>query len=146
MPHMLRISEAASLALHMMTALSETTDKLVSVHEIASSLCVSEHHLSKVCQRLAKAGLLESSRGPKGGVRLARPADSITLLDVYEAIEGPLTMSECLMGQPVCGRQMCILGKLLEVINREEGEYFSKTTLTQLADDSKIKSEVKLPG
>ena len=88
--NMLRISEAASIALHTMAYLARNKDRMVSTHEIAGAMGLSENHLAKVRQRLVKAGLVEAQRGPSGGFMLSRPAEDITLLEVYEAIEGPL--------------------------------------------------------
>ncbi len=129
MPSLLRISEAASLALHAMSVLAESPDQWLSTHHIAKRLAVSENHLSKVSQRLAHAKLVETARGPKGGMRLAKPADEITLLEVYETIDGPLETSDCLLGQPTCGRAECILGDLVSQINRQVTERLSNTTL-----------------
>lgn len=49
----------------------------------------------KLVSRLSSAGLLESSRGTGGGVRLSRPAAAISLADVVEAVEGPIAMTAC---------------------------------------------------
>lgn len=49
----------------------------------------------KLVSRLSAAGLLESSRGTGGGVRLSRPPGTITLVDVVEAVEGPIAMTAC---------------------------------------------------
>ena len=49
----------------------------------------------KLVSRLSAAGLLESSRGTGGGVRLSRPPATITLADVVEAVEGPIAMTAC---------------------------------------------------
>ncbi|MEJ7925848.1 Rrf2 family transcriptional regulator [Sphingobium sp. AN641] len=49
----------------------------------------------KLVSRLSAAGLLESSRGTGGGVRLSRPPATITLADVIEAVEGPIAMTAC---------------------------------------------------
>lgn len=136
MTNLLRISDAASLAMHAMAFLVELPQQWVSTHEIASKLCVSENHLAKVCQRLSKSGLLEGARGPKGGFRLAKPAEAITLLEIYEAVDGPLEPTQCLLGRQVCGRRKCILGGLIKTINTEVTEQFSKTTLNQLASAS----------
>jgi len=133
MNHLLRISDAASLAFHAMVFMVEPAEQWVSTHEVASALCVSENHLAKVCQRLSKAGLIEGTRGPKGGFRLVKPADSIKLLEIYEAIDGPLDPAHCLLGKQVCSRRNCILGGLMETINREVTDKLSNTTLAQLA-------------
>ncbi|MCU0729870.1 MAG: Rrf2 family transcriptional regulator [Sphingopyxis sp.] len=56
----------------------------------------------KLLQALVHAGLLRSSRGVGGGVKLARPAATITLADIVEAIEGPIAMTDCVRGEH-CG-------------------------------------------
>jgi Rrf2 family protein len=133
MPNTLRISEAASLAMHTMALLASRPQRLPT-GQIASVLGASEAHLSKVMQRLAKAGLVRSLRGPKGGFALARPAERIALVEVYEAIEGPLADSKCLLGRPICGGTRCILGRLLGSVNRQVRQYLEATTLNKLAE------------
>ena len=62
----------------------------VSVEEIAGTGGLSESFLRKSLKPLVSAGVLRSARGPHGGYRLARPARSITLLEVVEAVDGPV--------------------------------------------------------
>jgi len=131
MANVLKVSEAASLALHAMVLLA-ARDEVVSTGEIASTLRVSVAHLSKVLQRLARVGLVRSIRGPKGGFILGKASEEITLLDVYEAIEGPLVPSNCLLNTPVCSGERCILGGLLETVNEQVREYLAGTRLSEL--------------
>ncbi len=128
MSTMLRISEAASLALHSMVVLAADPDELIKTRELASRLHVSEAHLSKVLQRLAKSGLVRSIRGPRGGFMLGKPPDEISLLDVYESIDGRLVPSGCLFNAPIWDGGKCILGGLLEVVEQTR-EYLAKTKL-----------------
>ena len=86
----------------------------------------------KVLQRLGKQGFVSSLRGPKGGFRLACDADDVSLLDVYEAIEGPLQFSNCLFEQPVCGDGKCIMGDLLKSVDRQVAEYLRTTKLSAM--------------
>jgi Rrf2 family protein len=132
MSSILKISEAASLALHSMALLAATPGKLVPTREIASKFHVSEAHLSKVLQRLTKAGLVKSIRGPKGGFMLGKPANEMSLLDVYESIEGPLVPTECLLGYSVCRNGKCILGGLLETVDKQISKYLAETKLDKL--------------
>ena len=134
MAKVLRISEAASLALHAMVLLAAGPDERLSTRRIADRLSASSFHLSKVLQRLAHVGLVTSMRGPKGGFALARPARSITLLEIYEAIEGPLTASECLLEAPVCRFRKCILGGLVGHLNNRIRDYLAGKRLSQLRD------------
>ena len=132
MAGVINVSEAASLALHTVAILASEPGRIFSTREIASSLRVSEAHLAKVMQRLGKVGLVKSVRGPKGGFVLGRKPEEITLLDVYELIDGPLGNSNCLFGTPVCGNRKCIMGNLLTSVNRQVREYFSNTRLSQI--------------
>jgi Rrf2 family protein len=136
MPTMLRISEAASLAMHAGAVLAGAPDKAIPTREIASTLKVSENHLEKVLQRLAKAGIVKGARGPGGGFRLSRSAGNITLQDIYEAIEGKITMSGCLLGNRECRPEECILRGLSDSVNLQVSSYFSRTTLESLAGDN----------
>lgn len=61
--------------------------------------------LSKVLQSLTRARLIQSHRGTRGGFELARSAADITMLDVVEAIEGPLQLNVCLAQDDQCGRR-----------------------------------------
>jgi Rrf2 family protein len=134
MSSLLRVSEAASLALHTMVLLAARNGARVSAPEMARRLRASEAHLSKVLQRLAHVGLVTSVRGPRGGFSLSRPAGSITLLEVYEAIEGPLQATKCLAREPVCGGRRCLLGGLVGDINTRVRRYLANTRLSELDD------------
>ena len=131
MTHVLKISDAANLAFHAMVFLAANSGRLVSNHGIATALNVSENHLSKVLQRLAKDGFVKSIRGPKGGFALEKPADQITLLDIFQIIDGPLASSNCLFGNPLCNGN-CILGELLKTMNKQVEDYFSTTKISEL--------------
>jgi Rrf2 family protein len=62
----------------------------VTSHDIAQARGIPERFLLKVLKQLATAGVLLSHRGPNGGYRLARPATQITLLEIVEAVDGPI--------------------------------------------------------
>ena len=133
MSTLLRISEATSLALHSVVFMAGNPDRSLPTAEIARALNSSESHLSKVLQRLAHLGLVRSSRGPGGGFMLSRPADQITLLEVYEAVEGPLTPNDCLLDAPVCRGTHCVLGGLLATVNHQVAAYLAGTRVADLS-------------
>lgn len=133
MSSVLRISEAAVLALHGMAFLASNSDKSISTREIAAKLRVSEAHLSKVLQRLSKVGLAKSIRGPKGGFSLGKASDEISLLDVYEAIDGKFELGSCLFGDPIYSVDECILGGLVKSINEQVKGYLTETKLSHLS-------------
>lgn len=133
MPCALKISEAASLAMHSAGLLATEPGRSMSTKEIASIFRVSEAHLSKVLQRLVKVGLMQSLRGPKGGFSLAKTPSAITLLEVYEATEGPITPSDCLFGLDLCDGTDCILGRVLAEANEKLWKHLRHTTLADIS-------------
>jgi len=135
MQNLLKISDAVSLAFHTLWLLAEREGKggYLQTPEIAERLAVSEHHLQKVHQRLAKAGFIRAIRGPKGGFCLNRPAKEITLLEIFEAIDGPLEPSRCLLGRAKCRVENCLLGCLVEQVNQLVRTHFERITLDKLA-------------
>lgn len=134
MSGIIKISEAASIALHTMVYLAGNPDEVVSTKKLAERLKASTDHLAKVFQRLTKAGMVTSIRGPKGGFKLAKPPEFITLLEIYETIEGPLLASECLLcdGQKICNH--CIFGGLITEINLKVLEYLENKKLSDLTN------------
>ena len=78
--------------------------KVSMLSAIAKAQDVPPRFLAKIFQALAKAGVVKSHRGAKGGFSLARPASEITIKDVIEAIEGPIYLNVCLVGHGECSR------------------------------------------
>jgi len=136
MADIIKISDATALALHSMVHLAINPDAQSTTAEIAKIFDASKHHLAKVHQRLTKAGLVISYRGPGGGVGLAKNPAEITLLQIYETMEGPLECCPCLFGKDACPRTDCVLSGLLPDLARQVRDYFEQTTLAQLAEES----------
>jgi Rrf2 family nitric oxide-sensitive transcriptional repressor len=129
MSSLLKISEAGVLGLHTVILLAASPGKYLSVHDMAQTLGASEHHLAKVLQRLAKVGLVASVRGPKGGFIAGKPLEDITLLNVFEAIEGPISPPACLLGLNECINGGCLLGDILRQFNTLLEQRLSSLTL-----------------
>ncbi|AJR22946.1 MULTISPECIES: RrF2 family transcriptional regulator [Sphingobium] len=89
----------------------------------------------KLVSRLSAAGLLESSRGTGGGVRLSRPPAAITLADVVEAVEGPIAMTACTeMGAHDCSlEQDCRVRPHMNVANNAIRSALAAVTIASLA-------------
>lgn len=131
MSRFVQLSEAVSLALHAMVLIAEEEGEVRSVKEVALMLSASEAHMAKVVQRLAKAGLVKTARGPGGGVALGRKAGGITFLEIFEAIEGPLDGCPCMMNKEgACPFGRCIFSGALELANGAIREKFAATRLS----------------
>lgn len=134
MDHMIRINEADSIALHGMAFLGCKPNQWVPGKAIAEALQVSQHHLHKVFRQLETQGLVRSIPGPWGGYKLAKPSEEISLLEIYEAIEGKFKPRDCLLEQRVCQGKECLLGGFLKKMNQEFRDYLTRTKLSEFRD------------
>ena len=80
---------------------------VVHTCDIASAQAIPGARLIKVLQDLARADLVRTQRGHLGGVMLARPAEAITVRDVYEAVEGPIMLCRCRQRVEPCRDSGC---------------------------------------
>ncbi len=133
MSSLIKISEAAALALHAMTLMASENGRIRSNRQIAEVLSVSEAHLSKVLQRLTKTGLVRSVRGPTGGFILSKKPEDVSLLQIFEVVEGPYTDTACMFSDPRCQGRSCILDGLLMMLDGAAKSHLEKTTLSDLS-------------
>ncbi|MGI5500148.1 RrF2 family transcriptional regulator [Lentzea sp. CA-135723] len=90
------MNQGVEWAVHVLLSLAWLDDdRPVSTAALAASYELPQAYLHKQLQALARAGLVESIPGARGGFLLARPADKITLMDVVTAIEGPEPAFTC---------------------------------------------------
>jgi Rrf2 family protein len=110
MAGLIHISRAASLAIHAALIL-EKSDNRLNATQVAGKLNASVHHVAKILQKMASHGILTSQKGPSGGFNLALPASEISLLSIYELIEGPLDEHACPEQEEYCPFGECLWGK-----------------------------------
>lgn len=73
-----------------------------STAQIARAQRIPPTFLAKIVSQLSAAGILKATRGARGGVMLGRPADEISLLEIVEAIDGPVKLNECVLDHKAC--------------------------------------------
>ena len=102
---MLRLSKKADYALIAMKHLALRPDQAASsAREIAEAYDIPVELMAKVLQRLAREGLLASHQGTRGGYQLSRPPSRISVADVIQAVDGPLTVTACSTLCPISGQ------------------------------------------
>ncbi len=112
----------------------QPTNQYTPIGTIAEALNIPFQFLKKILQVLTQAGILISYRSPKGGVALARPAATITLLQVVEAIDGSDVFTQCILKLPGCGHtKPCPLHESWSVERVRLRQMFETTTLGSVA-------------
>ncbi|HEY8551217.1 MAG TPA: Rrf2 family transcriptional regulator [Vicinamibacterales bacterium] len=102
---MLRLSKKTDYALMAMKHLALQGEREASsAREIAEQYDIPVELMAKILQRLARRGLLASHQGTRGGYRLARTPTSISVADVIQAVDGPLTVTACSVHDTACGQ------------------------------------------
>jgi len=126
-------------AFRLLVALAQAPRKPISTRVLASEADVPYQFASKIMQKLHEQGLVESVMGPFGGFRLARPAEKVTLLEIIEAVQGPVVVNTCLLGQDTCQRRnICPVRDKLESLQKTMVDYLRSVRLADLVA-SKIK-------
>ena len=105
------------------------------VRDIAQTLQVPPPFLAKIVQDLARRGLLNSQKGRGGGICLAKPPETITPLEIVEAIDGPDVRTACLLGLPECGDEApCPLHQQWATIRAEILDALGNQNLAELSE------------
>jgi Rrf2 family protein len=129
------LSEAASIGFRAMAYLSLNMERFSTSSEIAVSIGASRNHLVKILVRLAGLGMIDSARGANGGFKLAKEGQKITLLQIFDAIEGPLDESAsdgCLLNKKGCPLGECIFSDLIQKTTKEFKSILKMRTLADL--------------
>jgi FeS assembly SUF system regulator len=107
----------------------------VSAGQLAEETGLPAPTVQKLVSRLTAAGLLRSTRGVGGGLKLARPAAAISLADIVEAVEGPIALTACCeQGRHDCTlEEACSVRPHWDVVNKAMRGALAEVPLTQLA-------------
>lgn len=110
--------------------------KVIPIREISDQLAISFHFLTKILQHLTHAKIIRSFRGPKGGVTLARPVESITLMDIILKIDGPGLFNKCMLDVKYCGDDNpCPFHEHWKVARTHLMNSFRNTTLAEISEN-----------
>jgi Rrf2 family protein len=135
MNHPLRISRKIEYGLRAMVFLASVPDgEVVPFREIARRMDVPEDFIAKILKTLVARHMLKSTRGAKGGYRLAKPAAQISFLDVIEAVEGPVSVNVCQDRHDACRlSRACTMYHVWKEGQERMLEVYRSATLDKLA-------------
>ncbi|MBS4060063.1 MAG: Rrf2 family transcriptional regulator [Bacteroidetes bacterium] len=128
MSKIVTLTEAASIALHGMIIVAKNDNK-ANVVQIADLTKSSKHHVAKIFQRLVKDGLLDSHRGPSGGFSLRKSPSEITLLEIYESIEGRIEVTSCPHDKHICPFEKCIMDNVTKKMTSDFKDHLKNNTI-----------------
>lgn len=130
----LNISEATLIALHSLVFIAKSKDVPLSVKQISSGIGSSVNHVSKILQRMATQGFINSIRGPKGGFILISDPKKLLLIEIYESIQGKIEDTFCPFNEKACTFNKCLFQGLDKKISQEFIDYLNNTSLADLTE------------
>ncbi len=134
----MQLSQASDYAFRAALALAGLAPgEFADARTIAGREQVPLRFLLKILRALVKAGLVESRRGVGGGYALARPPGEVTLLQIVEAVEGPLRINRCLVDPAYCSKRWadrCPVHRALLQVQASVAAELGRHTLADLAE------------
>jgi FeS assembly SUF system regulator len=131
---MLRISKLTDYATVILAVLAEQPERVQTATSLAEQTRIAAPTVSKLLKQLQRASLVTSTRGLHGGYQLARPATQISAAAILDALEGPVTLTDCAAGQGHCGiEETCRVGRVWQRLNLAIRRSLYEVSLAQLA-------------
>ncbi|MBE0409284.1 MAG: Rrf2 family transcriptional regulator [Anaerolineales bacterium] len=134
----MQITRQADYAMRAVLHLAKLgMDRRAATSQIAEDEHIPPSFLAKIVSQLSVAGLLHTSRGARGGVSLARSPENISLLEVVEAIDGPILLNECVLDSSLCFfGQNCPIHPIFCEAQSELVERLEKTTFGHILNSN----------
>ena len=128
----MKLTQYSDLGLRLLMYLALRHGETVTINEVSVRFAVSKNHMVKISHQLTKSGLIESTRGRNGGVRLASPPESISVEEALYATEDNFDLVECFGPDNHCViTDVC---KLSGVLDNAREAFFSVLRQVSLAD------------
>lgn len=139
------LTQTAEYALRAVHFLAKHPEESRTIQQIAADTKVPADYLSKVMQGLARGGVVASQRGKRGGFRLAQPVESLSLLDITEAVAPAQVLSECPRGLPEHKDRLCKLHQTCREAMLAFNEKMADTRLIDVLDSPYLTQGCRQP-
>jgi Rrf2 family protein len=135
-----QITRQADYAIRTILYLAKTSSRTpIATRQIAKEKEIPPSFLAKIVSQLSLVGLLHTSRGATGGVVLSRPASQITLLEVIEAIDGPILINDCVGDRGSCViRATCPIQPIFDDIRNDLVDKLRSVTFEGILDQEPL--------
>ncbi len=139
------LSSTAEYALRAIVHLATSPESHCTAAAIAEKTKVPAGYISKVLQDLAREGIVLSQRGPNGGFLLARAPEKISLLEVINAVDPICRITECPLGIPGHGKNLCPLHSSIDAAAALLERHYGNTTVEEMARESRSGTRCLFP-
>lgn len=134
----MKITNASEYAIRAILHMALNPEKVYTISEIFSEVDAPQKFLAKILQKLSAKKILASSRGVKGGFKLNKPIDKISLFEIYECVDGPMALNKCLIDGYKCQREItCPIHKVWEKAQNQLKETLSEKSIKDLIEEYK---------
>ena len=144
----MRLTRAGEYAVRCVLFLaSQGENSLVNRKQIARAMEIPDQFLGKIAQQLSHAGIIEIVQGARGGLRLTRPPEQITLLEVVEAVIGEIFLNDCVMNPKSCNQSvMCPVHVIWRKAKDQLRATLREATFASLLDAGNCLTSVEKQG
>jgi len=130
------VTRKTDYAVRCILYLAQANEQIANVAEVSRQMHIPKTFLAKIFQKLTKAGLAESIRGMNGGFRLSKNPADISLLDIMEAIQGPVCVNVCAVNSKKCSRSpSCSVHPFWVKLRQDMNRQMREQTITQLIEE-----------
>lgn len=134
----MQVTRETDYAIRCVYYLAGKKSGVTMVDEISKEMNIPKSFLAKILQKLGKGSLVKSYRGVKGGFMLSRAPEEISLLEVIEAVQGPLAMNICALDKALCERSTaCAIHPVWVEARREVEKILRRKNFADLRIDPK---------
>ncbi|MCB0703301.1 MAG: Rrf2 family transcriptional regulator [Candidatus Kapaibacterium sp.] len=139
---MLRLSKKVEYGILAMQYMAAHPRNLFTAKSLSENLHLSYDFLAKTMQKLMRAGLLDSQQGTKGGYFLAKPAESIRLMDILESLESRPELVDCVSDEKDCEKkENCYLHGPIQLLQKKVEDIFLLTTVQDIVEYNFVEIE-----
>ncbi|MDD3336249.1 MAG: Rrf2 family transcriptional regulator [Eubacteriales bacterium] len=142
----MKLSTRGKYGLYAMYYLAKHQGEGPQTLQSISTMGVPKQYLEQLLGNLRRTGLVSTVRGAQGGYQMAKPADQITLLDIVDAMEGPIELSECTSQEHVCDRSCnCPVRWVWQQVTDSINGELQKIKLSDMLQKQPCESEEEKP-
>ena len=137
---MFKLNRLTDYAIVVLGVLARRQGEILATAQLAELTGLKQPTVAKVAKTLVVAGLLDTQRGGHGGYRLARPAAMISLVQIVEAMEGPITVNDCVEGaqDPCMASNCCFMSHNWNRVNLAVRNALNDVSLEDLIDPAQL--------